>query len=162
MIPTTFIGVDPALRKGGFWVCVICRIENTATFKPCDNLGEYVQLLLDVDPIGVIVENSNLQQKMFNPKAGIGGALSVGKNMGISQAATDIARQFSVIEPGISPKQKGAKVENLVLFEGIARSNNLKLINYKANKAAQDKRDAMMLALICEQQVKMYQKTKRA
>lgn len=162
MIPTTYIGVDPALRKGGFTVCIICRVDNTATFKTCAHLGEFVRLLVDADPIGIIVENSNLQKAFFNPKAGVGGALSVGKNMGVSQAATDIAREFSVIEPGISPKQKGAKVENLKLFEGIARSNNLTLINYKHNKAAQDKRDALMLALICEQQVKIHFKSKRA
>lgn len=162
MIPTTFIGVDPALRQGGFVACIICRIENTATFVKCAHLGEYVRLLIDADPIGVIVENSNLQRAYFNPKAGIGGALDVGKNMGVSQAARDISCEFSIIEPGISPKQKGAKIENLAVFEGIARANNLRLVNYKANKAAQDKRDALMLALICEQQVKIHLKVKRA
>ncbi len=155
MIATTFIGVDPALRKNGFWVAIICRVENTVTFKTCAHLGEFLRLLIDADPIGVIVENSNLQQNMFNQSAGVGGALDVGKNMGVSQAATDIAREFSSIEPGISPKQKGAKVTNEALFQGILKANNLTPINYKGKKGEQDKRDALMLALICEQQVRV-------
>lgn len=160
MIPTTFIGVDPALRKGGFTVAIICRVENTVTFKTCAHLGEFVRLLIDADPAGIVVENSNMQRAYFNPKAGIGGALDVGKNMGISQAATDIAREFSQVEPGVSPKQKGAKVENLALFRGILKANNLEPVNYKDNKAAQDKRDACMLALMCEQKVRVHLKAK--
>lgn len=161
MIETTFIGVDPALRKDGFWVCIICRVENTATFKSCEHLGHFVRLLVDLEPRGVIVENSNLQKKMFNEMAGMGGALDVGKNMGVSQAATDIAREFSQIEPGISPKQKGAKVTNEAVFRGILRANNLTPINYKGNKTEQDKRDALMLALICEQQCKIKARIKK-
>ena len=80
--------------------------------------------------------------------------------MGISQAATDIAREFSQVEPGVSPKQKGAKVENLALFRGILKANNLEPVNYKDNKAAQDKRDACMLALMCEQKVRVHLKAK--
>lgn len=155
MISTTYIGVDPALRKGGFWVCIICRVENTATFKTCEHLGHFVRLLIDLEPRGVVVENSNLQQAFFNQKAGIGGALDLGKNMGVSQAATDIAREFSMIEPGISPKQKGAKITNDLFFRSILKANNLTPVNYKGNKTEQDKRDALMLALICEQQCKI-------
>lgn len=151
-IVTTFVGVDPALRKGGFWAAIICRVENTITFKTCKDLGEYVHLLHDVNPIAVLVENSNLQKPMFDKRAGIGGAIAVGKNMGISQAATDIARHFSSIEPGISPKQKGAKVTNITTFDAILRANNLRPINYKGGETnAQDKRDAAMLALRAEQ-----------
>jgi len=159
---TTFIGVDPALRKGGFWVAIICRVDNTVTFKACEHLGVFVQMLIDLEPKGVIVENSNLQKAFFNQKAGTGGALDVGKNMGISQAATDIARGFSSIEPGISPKQKGAKITNEAVFRGILRANNLTPINYKGNKTEQDKRDALQLALICEQQVKLNSKRNAA
>lgn len=161
MIETTYIGVDPALRKDGFWVCIICRIENTATFKSCADLGEFVWMLVDLEPRGVIVENSNLQKAFFNQKAGLGGAIDVGKNMGISQSATDIARKFSQIEPGISPKQKGAKVTNDLIFRGILKANNLTPINYKGNKTEQDKRDALMLALICEQQCKIKARIKK-
>lgn len=161
-ITTTFIGVDPALRKGGFWLCVICRVDNTATFKSCKHLGEFVRILQDTSPAAVIVENSNLQKAVFDKKSGTGGAISVGKNQGVSQAATDIANEYSQIPAGISPKQKGAKVTNDVIFQGIVRSNRLTLTGYKgAIKAAQDQRDAFMLALICEQQYKLHLKVKK-
>ena len=163
-IGTTFIGVDPALRKGGFWMCIICRVDNTATFVPCKHLGEYVRILQDANPVAVIVENSNLQKNIFarNTHSGIGGAISVGKNMGVSQAATDIAQEYSVIQCGISPQDKGAKITNEALFQGIVRSNTLTLTKYKAgNGIGQDQRDAFCLALRAEQQYKMYLKTKK-
>jgi len=92
---------------------------------------------------------------MHNPSAGVGGAYDDDKTRGVRQAATEIARKFSSIEPGISPKQKGAKVTNEALFQGILKANNLTPINYKGKKGEQDKRDALMLALICEQQVRV-------
>jgi len=160
-IETTFIGVDPALRPGGFWACIICRKDNTATFKTCKHLGEFVRLLQDADPVAVIVENSNMQKAVFNKASGVGGAISVGKNQGVSQAAADIADQYSRIPSGISPKQKGAKVTNETVFQGIVRSNNLRLTGYNGGiKAAQDQRDALMLALIAEQQYKLFKKTR--
>jgi len=161
-IGTTFIGVDPALRQGGFWLCIICRVDNTATFKTCKHLGEFVRILQDCEPAAVIVENSNLQKSVFNPKSGVGGAIDVGKNMGVSQAAADIADQYSEIPSGISPKQKGAKVTNDVVFRGIVQANGLTLHGYKgAIKAAQDQRDCFMLGLIAEQQYKLHLKVKR-
>lgn len=160
-IGTTFIGVDPALRAGGFWVCIICRVDNTATFKCCKHLGEFVRILQDCEPAAVIVENSNLQKAVFDKKSGMGGAISVGKNQGVSQAAADIADQYSEIPSGISPKQKGAKVTNDTVFQGIVRSNGLTLTGYKgAIQAAQDQRDCFMLGLIAEQQYKLYLKSK--
>ena len=161
-IGTTFVGVDPALRKGGFWVCIICRVDNTATFKSCKHLGEFVRILQDAEPAAVIVENSNLQKAVFDKGAGVGGAISVGKNQGVSQAAADIADQYSEIPSGISPKQKGAKVTNEALFSSIARSNNLTLCKYKGGDGiGQDQRDAMMLALIAEQQFKLHLKVRK-
>lgn len=161
-IRTTFIGADPALRAGGFWVCIICRVENTATFKSCKHLGDFVRILHDASPIAVKVENSNLQKAMFDKKGGIGIAISVGKNMGVSQSAADIADQYSAIPSGISPKNKGAKVISEPLFQGIAKANNLTLENYKAgNGIGQDQRDAMMLALIAEQEYKLLIKLKK-
>lgn len=161
-IGTTFIGVDPALRKGGFWLCIICRVDNTATFKTCKHLGEFVRILQDASPAAVIVENSNLQKAMFNKGASVGEKIKVGKNQGVSQAASDIADQYSEIPSGISPKQKGAKVTNDVVFQGIVRSNGLTLTGYKgAIDAAQDQRDALMLALIAEQQYKLYLKRRK-
>jgi len=160
-IGTTFIGVDPALRTGGFWLCVICRVDNTATFKSCKHLGEFVRILQDAQPAAVTVENSNLQKAIFDKRGGVGVAISVGKNMGVSQSAADIADQFSEIPTGISPKQKGAKITNEPLFQGIAKSNTLTLTNYKGgNGIGQDQRDAMMLALIAEQQYKLHLKVK--
>lgn len=161
-IKTSFLGVDPALRKNGFWVCLICRLENTATFKTFRHLGEYARFLNDTRPVAIIVENSNLQRPVFDKEAGVGGAISVGKNMGVSEEATKIAADFSKIPPGISPKDKGAKVKNEMIFQGIVKSNNLSLTGYKAGKTvAQDQRDAFMLALIAEQQYKLHQKVKK-
>ena len=161
-IGTTFIGVDPALRKGGFWVCIICRVDNTATFKCCKHLGEFVRILQDCEPAAVIVENSNLQKAVFDKRSGMGGAISVGKNQGVSQAAADIAAQYSEIPSGISPKQKGAKIVSEVVFQGIAKSNGLTLTNYKGGDGiGQDQRDALMLALIAEQQYKLHLKVKK-
>lgn len=159
-IETTFVGVDPALRKNGFWVCIICRIEQTATFKTCKHLGEFVRLLIDAAPAAVIVENSNMQKKKFNEKTGVGGALSVGKNMGVSQAATDIAQEFSAIPAGISPKQKGAKVVDERLFQSAVTAHGLTLVGYKKGTGmGQDQRDAFKLACIAEQQYRLYKKT---
>ena len=161
-IETTFVGVDPALRKNGFWVCIICRVEHTATFKPCKNLGEFVRLLIDADPAAVIVENSNMQKNVFarNAHSGIGGALSVGKNMGVSQAATDIAQEFSAIPAGISPQQKGAKVVDERLFQSAVAAHGLTLVGYKKGTGiGQDQRDAFKLACIAEQQYRLYKKS---
>ena len=167
LIGTTFVGVDPALRAGGFWLCIICRVDNTATFKSCKHLGEFVRILQDATPAAVKVENSNLQKAIFDKKVksdarqkgAVGIAISVGKNMGISQAAADIADQYSEIPTGISPKKKGAKVTSDTVFQGIVRANGLTLTGYKgAIKAAQDQRDALMLALIAEQQYKLFLK----
>lgn len=163
-IETTFVGVDPALRKGGFWVCIICRIEHTATFKSCKHLGEFVQLLIDANPAAVIVENSNLQKNVFarNAHAGIGGALSVGKNMGVSQAATDIAQGFSCIPSGVSPQQKGAKVVSESLFKSAVTAHGLTLVGYKKGTGiGQDQRDAFKLACIAEQQYRLHKKTQK-
>lgn len=161
-IETTFIGVDPALRKGGFWVCIICRIEHTATFKMCNHLGVFLRILIDADPAAVIVENSNLQKNVFarNAHSGIGGALSVGKNMGVSQAATDIAQEFSVIPAGISPQQKGPKVVDERLFQSAVAAHGLTLVGYKKGTGmGQDQRDAFKLACIAEQQYRLHMKS---
>jgi len=163
-INTNFVGADPALRENGFWVCVICRIDNTATFKPIKNLGVFARLLQDVCPAAVCVENSNLQKNVFAKMkhTGIGGALSVGKNMGVSQAATDIADEYSAIPSGISPQAKGMKITNETVFQGIARANNLTLHGYKPGQSpGQDMRDALKLALIAEQRYLITMKAKK-
>jgi len=160
-IGTTFIGVDPAIRKGGFWLCIICRVDNTATFKTCKHLGEFVRILQDSDPAAVVVENSNLQKRVFNQGSGVGGAIDVGKNMGVSQAAADIADQYSEIPSGVSPKGKGAKIVNEALFQSVVNANGLTLVGYKTGGGrGQDQRDALKLALIAEQQYKLHLKAK--
>jgi len=163
--PKIFMGVDPALRANGFWVCVIDRIFNTATFHPCKHLGEFVKLLNREMPIAVTVENSNLEKRIYKVKdkdgnLKNGNQISVGKNMGVSQAATDIAQEYSVIKSGISPTTKGAKITNEAVFQGVVRSNLLTLVGYKPGESpGQDQRDALKLALICEQSYKLYRKS---
>jgi hypothetical protein len=86
----------------------------------------------------------------------------VGKNMGVSQAATDIAQEYSEIPSGISPQNKGAKVTNEAVFQGIVRANTLTLTKYKAgNGIGQDQRDALALALRAEQAYKIHLKVKK-
>lgn len=161
----TFIGVDPSFRKGGFAICAINRDDNTATMRTLKNLGEFLTWLHHYTPAHVIVENSNLQNLTFDLT---GGALvaarksrDVGKNMAISQCAADIAQTFCQYDVSISPKQKGAKIENEAVFQGLVRANGLKLVNYKGNKGEQDKRDAFKLALIAEQQFKIQNRIKK-
>lgn len=161
----TFIGVDPSFRKGGFAVCVIDRIANTATMYILNNLGELLAILQSNPPTHATVENSNLQNMTFDLT---GGALvaarksrDVGKNMAISQCAADIAQTFCQYDVSISPKQKGAKIENEAVFQGLVRANGLRLIGYKGNKGEQDKRDAFKLALIAEQQFKIQNRIKK-
>lgn len=160
-----FIGVDPSFRKGGFWACVIDRDANTAEFIEILDLGFFALMLIEHRPRHVVVENSNLQKVSFdvtgNAMVVVKKARDVGKNMAISQCATHIAEKFTTLKADISPKQKGAKVENEKIFQGVVRSQGLTPINYKGLKGEQDKRDALMLALIAEQQWKLETKIKK-
>lgn len=156
--PGVFMGVDPALRENGFWVAVLDRNENTIVFHPIKHLGKFVKLLNDVRPCAVFVENSNLEKRIYKVKdkhgnLKDGNQIAVGKNMGVSQSAADIADEYSAFPSGISPTQKGAKITNEVIFLGILKANGVKPVGYKAGTgAAQDQRDAAKLAIICEQQ----------
>jgi hypothetical protein len=160
-----FIGVDPSFRKGGFWACVIDRDTNTAEFIEVLDLGFFALMLMEHQPRHVTVENSNLQSVSFDVTGSamvvVKKARDVGKNMAISQCAADIAQKFTTIKADISPKQKGAKAQNEKVFQGIVRSQGLTLVNYKGLKGEQDKRDALMLALIAEQQWKLQSKIKK-
>lgn len=156
--PGVFMGVDPALRENGFWVAVLDRNENKITFHPIKHLGKFVKLLNDVRPCAVFVENSNLEKRIYKVKdkhgnLKDGNQIAVGKNMGVSQSAADIADEYSAFPSGISPTQKGAKITNEPIFLGILKSNGIQPVGYKAGTgAAQDQRDAAKLAIICEQQ----------
>lgn len=162
--PNVFIGADPSFRKGGFWVCVLDRDMEKAIFLEMEHLGDFAFCLNEHQPRHVIVENSNIQNQTFDLTGGLlvvaKKSRDVGKNMAISQCAADIARKFTELKPDISPKQKGAKVENEKVFQGVVRSQGLTLVNYKGLKGEQDKRDALMLALIAEQQWKLQSKIK--
>jgi hypothetical protein len=149
-----YIGIDPAFRKNGFAVCIIDE-DNTADFKIFENFYAFISWLWDA-PLKayVCIENSNLQDSNFNVKKTDTKELAakkgrdVGKNMAISQATVDFCRKHFgeafVVE--LSPKEKGAKIEDLKIFEAIVRRDNIKLINYKGQVGEQDKRDAYMLA----------------
>jgi hypothetical protein len=163
--PLVFIGVDPSFREGGFAVCVINRNDNTATMHIINRFMEYLKLLEQYSPAHVIVENSNLQNATFDLTGSVSviarKSRDVGKNMGISQCAADAAQLLCKYEVSISPLKKGAKIENEAIFQGLVRANGLKLVNYKGNKGEQDKRDALKLALIAEQQYKIQKRANR-
>ena len=158
--PLIAIGVDPALRKDGFWACEINREAQTATFVGFAHLGYFVAYLNEIKKRMIItVENSNEQKNLFEKMqhTGVAGAIIVGKNIVVSHAATDIANTYSLIESSISPEQKGPKITDEKMFLSLVKSEGLTLINYKGLKTEQDKRDAFKLALISERRYKMEQ-----
>jgi hypothetical protein len=146
----TFIGIDPAFRKAGFAIAIEDSSKEL-NFKLFKNGFEdfFFFMLHDAPPNCFIgVENSNLQNVTFNPKAGPRQHRSVGKNMAVSQMTVDFCRTLlgedRVFE--FSPKEKGAKITNLKIFSAWLHSQKYKRVdNYKGNKSEQDKRDAFQI-----------------
>jgi len=152
-----YIGIDPAFRENGFCACIIDE-DDTANFIVFVNTYDFICWLLDAPQNGVwCVENSNLQDETFDMTGSkhvvAKKSRSVGKNMAISQLTVDILRRTfgtsNVLE--VSPKQKGRKIEDNVIFLALAKQEKIKLLNYKGNKNEQDKRDAFVLALKAKQ-----------
>ena len=156
-----FIGIDPSFREKGFAICIIGGGE--AVFKVFKGFIEFVQWLdnykkandyfegLYLD-IKFCIENSNLTNATFDMRGNKNVIAKVsrdaGKNQAISQITTDYCRLlFPDAVTEVSPLQKGAKIDNDVIFRAIAKDAKITLTNYKGQVGEQDKRDAFMLAL---------------
>ena len=146
------IGIDPAIRKNGFALCFYDTINKTIDFQIMDFI-DLVFYVMDRDTYSYkfAVENSNLQNLSFdmtgNKNVLARKSRNVGMNQAVSQLTCDLLKRrgFEVVE--ISPKQKGAKLENETFK---ALSMNMTVSNYKGLKGEQDKRDAFKIALLYE------------
>lgn len=163
-----YIGVDPAFRENGFWAAIIDRRAGTLDFRGFKDVLEWHDWLRSEAPLVafVLVENSNLENVTF--KAGSNGrnksvAMRFSRNVGTNQAVSELAYVSAIRKYGsrfaheISPSQKGKKITNGAIFEGLIRQERLQIIDpgFDNNAGnAQDKRDAAKLALILEQRIK--------
>jgi hypothetical protein len=150
-----YIGVDPAFRENGFYVCVIN--DNIADFQKMKTFIDFVQF---IDKIAdnnleafICIENSNETNHTFiSPKVrSTSGrekiSRDVGKNQAVSQMSVDYAKyRLSIGVYSVSPADKGMKWSDLIT-KSEARNHGLELFNYKGLKSEQDKRDAFKLAL---------------
>jgi hypothetical protein len=155
----TYIGIDPSFRKSGFAACIIR--DDVAEFKVFKGFLEFYKWVHmykanDGELTYVSIENSNLQNVTFkhgkedNSNKGIREKMSrdAGKNQAISQITVDICRVIfgEKYVHEISPEEKGAKIENLKIFDAIIRSDKVALVGYKGLVGEQDKRDAYIIA----------------
>jgi hypothetical protein len=152
---TILIGVDPAFRDKGFYVCSI--LGNLVEFIPIKNFLDFVTLVDKLQESGaevyMCIENSNETNKTFY--SNIRGAdvrekisRDVGKNQAISQLSFDYAKhrlKYGGVY-SVSPAEKGMKWSNLQVKASFKQLNQ-EVINYKGTVSEQDKRDAYKLAL---------------
>jgi hypothetical protein len=153
-----YIGVDPAFRKGGFWICLLD--PPNCTFLKAKNVLEFDRLLRYViHPINVYIaiENSNDQNTTFDMSGNAAEIARKSRNVGANQAVSQLAVQACIDAYGggcvisVSPRQKGVKYTEKQ-FEAVVSQDRLNVINYTGN---QDQRDAFKLALIAKQQYKL-------
>ena len=153
-----FVGVDPAYREGGFYICEI--IGNEVTFIKIKTFLDYIKYIdhLSDNKIEayICIENSNETNHTFiSPKIRSLAAREkisrdVGKNQAISQMAVDYANYrllYGIYS--VSPAEKGIKWDHITTL-AVAKSNCHELIKYKGNQSEQDKRDAYKLANIAK------------
>jgi len=144
----TYIGLDPAFRKGGYGAAIITP-DKVVRFPRFATFMDFIFWITDEAiprPAVICIENSNLQNVTFNPKAGPSQHRDVGKNMAVSQCTVDLCRwalgERFVIE--VSPKEKGGKWTTpetaAVMKDEKHRSTKKRL--------SQDDRDAYKLATI--------------
>ena len=141
------IGLDPAFRQNGFAICIINEQKEVRfiTFKRFINFINFV-LYEAPDNAKCAIENSNLQNCVFNKRAGLTGARQVGKNQAASQIAYDlfVSRYGKKNVLNISPKGKGSKQRlDSVVFR-IMQSQGLK---FQRKKLSNDEKDSFMMTL---------------
>lgn len=155
---TIFIGVDPAYRKNGFYICSINN--KTVSFSRMSSFIDYVRFIDDlkasnVDCI-VCIENSNETNHTFVGKTVTGKqarekiSRDVGKNQAVSQMAVDYAKHrldYNVYS--VSPAMKGIKINDKIMRASL-NVLGLSAENYKGLVSEQDKRDAYKLAVLAK------------
>jgi hypothetical protein len=148
-----YIGIDPSFRKDGFAICIIDE-DNTANFIRFGGMLEFIEWLFDAPQNGFYcVENSNLQNQTFDMRGTkqliAKKSRDVGKNQAVSQLTVEkLEKDFGKENVlGLSPAQKGAKIEDNAIFMQIVKQEGITLLNYKGLNKEQDERDAFMLAI---------------
>jgi hypothetical protein len=155
---STYIGVDPAYREGGFYVCEIrAAVVIFYKMKGFIDFVKYVDGLAEnTTEVTICIENSNETNHTFiSPKVRSAPAREkisrdVGKNQAISQMSVDYCQY--IIGTGIhsvSPAAKGMKWSDMIT-RAEAKNHGLDLFNYKGLVSEQDKRDAFKLALMAK------------
>jgi hypothetical protein len=164
-----YIGVDPAFREGGFYVCVLA--ENIADFQKMKTFIDFVEF---IDKIAdnnleafICIENSNETNHTFiSPQIRSAPAREkisrdVGKNQAVSQMSVDYAKyRLSIGVYSVSPAEKGTKWDNRTMQFSLKESGYT-VQNYKGLNGEQDKRDAYKLALRARLEAISYQKRKK-
>lgn len=146
-----FIGIDPAFRTGkAFAVVFLQRMSMTMYDMEYRTFGSFLdfQDFINSDSAPLIertvinVENSNAQKAIF--KKGVPYAVSVGKNMAISQLTVDFLIRKGYTTNSITPQEKGSKITSQKKFLDILRYDGIICRNKK--DINQDIRDAYVLA----------------
>ena len=165
----TYIGVDPAYRENGFYVCVIN--DNIADFQKMKTFIDFVEFIDKIADnnieASICIENSNETNHTFiSPKVrSTAGrekiSRDVGKNQAVSQMSVDYAKyRLSIGVYSVSPAEKGTKWDNRTMQFSLKESGYT-VQNYKGLKGEQDKRDAYKLALRARLEAISYQKRKK-
>lgn len=165
----TIIGVDPAFREGGFWLCIFEPTEKSIQFIKIDDIYHYDFCLRTVKngfyPIYVAIENSNLQSAMFVPKGKFESieayskrCQDVGKNKAISQQVSNQSKYLfgEQFVKDYSPLKKGAK-DDLAGFKRRLVKYNIKF----DSRTNQDQRDAFKLATLFYEEIKLKERIKK-
>jgi hypothetical protein len=164
-----YVGVDPAFRENGFYVCVLN--DNIADFQKMKTFIDFVEF---IDKIAdnnleafICIENSNETNHTFiSPKIRSAPAREkisrdVGKNQAVSQMSVDYAKyRLTIGVYSVSPAEKGTKWDNRTMQFSLKESGYT-VQNYKGLKGEQDKRDAYKLALRARLEAISYQKRKK-
>lgn len=148
-----FVGIDPAFRTGkAFAVVFLERILPSITkfnmeFRTFESFLDFQDFLNSDDApqingTVVNIENSNGQKIIF--KKGIPYAVSVGKNMAISQLTVDFCIRKGYETNSITPREKGAKITSQKDFLQKLKNDGVECKRHK--EINQDIRDAYVLA----------------
>lgn len=153
MIHQTIIGVDPAFRKGGFWVCILDFTDRTAQAQKFENVLDFDRWLRSAHaPIAalVCVENSNAQNVNFDTSGTRNVTARKGRNVGANQAVSQLTVQAAIDTYGelrvvsVSPLEKGKKITDPKMFLALVKSDGFTLSpKFPKN---QDARDAYKIA----------------
>jgi hypothetical protein len=153
-----YIGVDPAFRMAGFYICQITNFD--VEFIRIDQFIDFIAYIDNLSDTGIecyiCIENSNLTNTTFigrgvkNMSHRESISRKVGKNQAISQMAVDYSKyrlKYGVYS--VSPAEKGTKWEPEIM-DRVMKSQNHSAKNFKNNKSDQDKRDAYKLACMAQ------------